>query len=553
MSSAPTLTWQQYQKLPPEKRQRPLTPAEYAALNPTQRGNLGLDEAQQGVPADFSGPVFANPDQVQPQLDSDPAVPVTRLPNGVSFQQGNWKGKTPGDVSNPAPAEILPPAIRTVGAKMSAAPQIDFSKYENQPAASGTSPQIDFSKYEGQQGAQQPRTWEDSVGDFGSALWKQINPIAGVEGAAQMVNHPIDTFKNDADARQQVYNEAEKAFKNKDYVGGAAHLLYSVLPLIGPQLDAAGNDFAAGNYAKGAGASTGMGLALAGPEAIKGINLKLPTAELPETLYKSALKPSTTMPTGEVGRVVNTALENNIPVSAEGMDRLNSLVNNLSDTVKSQIQSGSQAGATVDPAAIAQRADALKNRFANQVAPNADLQAIENTKQEFLQNNPNPIPAADAQSMKQGTYQQLKARAYGEQGSATVEAQKALARGIKEELETQFPEIKDLNAQQGNLMSLDAPLERAVRRIDNHQLIGLGTPVMATAGAAVGGAPGAAVAGLLKMIVDQPEFKSKLAIKLYDAGKGTVPMSAINARLASYSNALGNATNNQAPSGNQAQ
>lgn len=389
--------------------------------------------------------------------------------------------------------------------------------------------------------AAKSRTWADSVGDFGSELWKQVNPVGAVEGLSQAVAHPIDTFKSDANARQQVYDSAEQEFKKGDYVGGASKLLYSLLPLVGPQLDAAGNNFVQGNYAKGAGASTGLGLALAAPEAIKGADLKLPTGAVPERMYQSALKPSTTMSTGDVAKVVQTGLDNKIPVSADGVTKLNGLIQNLSDSVKSEIQGASQAGATVDPTAVAKRADSLKARFANQVAPDADLAAIDATQKEFLKNNPNPIPAADAQSMKQGTYQQLKARAYGEQGSATVEAQKALARGIKEELEQQFPEIKATNAAQGALIGLDDPLERAVRRMDNHQLFGIGTPIAAGAGAAIGGAPGAAVAGIMKFVLDNPEVKSSLAIRLHQASKGVFSVPAATARVASYSDALGNA------------
>jgi hypothetical protein len=198
------------------------------------------------------------------------------------------------------------------------------------------------------------------------------------------------------------------------------------------------------------------------------------------------------------------------------------------------------SGATIDPQAVAQRADQLKSRFAAQAAPDADLQAIEQAKNEFLRNNPGPIPVSDAQAIKQGTYQQLKDRAYGAQSTAVIEAQKALARGIKEELEAQFPEIQGLNAQQGQAASLNKALTRAVQRIDNHQLIGLGTPLAATAGWAAGGAPGAIVSGVLKSVIDQPEFKSKLAYTLSRAGKG-VPISAATARIATYSNQLGNA------------
>ena len=42
--------------------------------------------------------------------------------------------------------------------------------------------------------------------------------------------------------------------------------------------------------------------------------------------------------------------------------------------------------------------------------------------------------AADAQAMKQGTYRALGDKAYGELKGASIEAQKAQARGLKEEL-----------------------------------------------------------------------------------------------------------------------
>jgi hypothetical protein len=122
MSAVPALTWEQYQQLPPGKRSRPLTPAEYAALTHAQKVSAGLEDDDQGAPADFNGPVFPNPDHVRPQLDTDPAMPVTRLPEGVSFQRGNYQGGAQPDVSNPATADVIPAMGHEVGAKMSAQP-----------------------------------------------------------------------------------------------------------------------------------------------------------------------------------------------------------------------------------------------------------------------------------------------------------------------------------------------------------------------------------------------------------------------------------------------
>lgn len=120
--AAPALTWEQYQQLPPEQRRRPLTPAEYAALTRQQRIAAGLDQDDSGAPADFNGPVFPNPDHVQPRLDTDSAIPVTRLPQGVTFNQQNFSGAPQMDVSNPAAADVIPAMGREIGTQMSATP-----------------------------------------------------------------------------------------------------------------------------------------------------------------------------------------------------------------------------------------------------------------------------------------------------------------------------------------------------------------------------------------------------------------------------------------------
>ena len=150
MSAAPTIPWEQYQQLPPDQRRRPLTDAEYAALTKQQRIAAGLEDDEQGAPANFNGPVFPNPTHIQPRADTDPAIEPTRLPQGVTFQRGNWSGTPQMDISNPAAADVQPEMGREVGAdfgdgkKMSAQP-IDFSKYETAAPGGGG---IDFSKYE---------------------------------------------------------------------------------------------------------------------------------------------------------------------------------------------------------------------------------------------------------------------------------------------------------------------------------------------------------------------------------------------------------------------
>jgi hypothetical protein len=126
-----------------------------------------------------------------------------------------------------------------------------------------------------------------------------------------------------------------------------------------------------------------------------------------------------------------------------------------------------------------------------------------------------PIPLDEAQRIKQRTYTKLR-KSYGELKSAEFEGYKALARGLKEELAAAFPEIGTMNAAESRLLGLEPALERAVRRIANRELLGIGTPIAATAAhAATGSAAAAGAIGVMRAVMDNPAFKSKLAIALH--------------------------------------
>jgi hypothetical protein len=122
MSATPTIPWEQYQKLPPIARSRPLTDEEYSQLSPEQMQSAGLAEPSESAPADFGGRVLPNPTHIRPQLDTDPTTPITRLPQGIAFHHENFSGAPQMDISNPAAADIQPAMGREVGAQMSTQP-----------------------------------------------------------------------------------------------------------------------------------------------------------------------------------------------------------------------------------------------------------------------------------------------------------------------------------------------------------------------------------------------------------------------------------------------
>ena len=291
----------------------------------------------------------------------------------------------------------------------------------------------------------------------------------------------------------------------------------------------------------------------------------------PEAAYESALKPSPSISSADRASFVQTGLQNAIPVSKAGVAKIGDLIDTLNQSIKDTI--AADPNRPIDPNAVATRADAAKAKFANQVNAQTDLNAIEASRQQFLAEQgakpgvpavppkptgtldaqgrpimdagtpavpPTPAPpmgAAQAQAMKQGTYRVLAGK-YGEQGSASVEAQKALARGLKEEISAQFPEINNLNAAESRLLDLQPVLERAVNRISNHQAIGIGTPITGVAAKAVTGSNTiGTVAMMLKGVVDNPLVKSHLAIQISKANN--IPIATAMSRVNAYSASLG--------------
>lgn len=268
--------------------------------------------------------------------------------------------------------------------------------------------------------------------------------------------------------------------------------------------------------------------------------------------YRSALKP-TSVPSqqGKVAAGIKTGLEEGIPVSEAGIEKLSALIDDVNRNIKSKVAGSS---ATVNKFKVANRLYDTADTFKNQVNPTGDLQAISESGKEFVRNNPTEIPVQDAQAMKSGTYRQLKGKAYGELKGASIEAQKALARGLKEEISEAIPELKELNAKDSKLLNLDPLLERAVARVANRDVGGISTPITAGVAKTLTQSKKAAMAaGAIKAVIDNPSIKSRLAIAMYRASKGNISPALAQSRLAAYSAALARAANTQPPDDQQQQ
>jgi hypothetical protein len=186
-----------------------------------------------------------------------------------------------------------------------------------------------------------------------------------------------------------------------------------------------------------------------------------PGFSIPKWLMQTAVKPSTDdLLSGNAGKAVQTMLDEGIVPSmsgwgAKGMTDVAKMTSALDDKVGQAI-TASQSKVPVG--AVASRLDDTMQTAGMQVNPKTDVAAVENAWTEFLTNpliaGKKEIPVQLAHELKRGTYKALGGKSYGEVGSTSVEAQKALARGLREETMKAVPEIEPLLARQASLMNV---------------------------------------------------------------------------------------------------
>ena len=260
--------------------------------------------------------------------------------------------------------------------------------------------------------------------------------------------------------------------------------------------------------------------ALAGPNGIAG------------RLYQSALKPPTTMPISDRNRLIKTGLAEKIVPTPKGFEKARGLVRDIGTDIDAKIAEAAAQGKTIDAVRLANDVYGDMDRlFSTQVAPSADRAAVFDTVLDFQEGHPGTLTIPKAHNLKKGTYRVLKDKAYrGELKSATTETQKALARGLKEQVEQAVPGVKELNARQGALLELIDPLERAVGRTGNWNMLSMPGLISGATVSTVNPAAGVALTGLTSAARSAP-LKAHLAFAL---DSGDIPRKLHNLGVAGY-------------------
>jgi hypothetical protein len=104
-------------------------------------------------------------------------------------------------------------------------------------------------------------------------------------------------------------------------------------------------------------------------------------------------------------------------------------------------------------------------------AKKAEEAAAEKALSELVAKGPT-MSVQDAQRLKQGTYKVLEKK-YGQLGSAETEAQKSLARGLKDAIAEAVPEVAPLNAKQSELIKALKVTGRRAMMDDNRNPVGI--------------------------------------------------------------------------------
>lgn len=250
------------------------------------------------------------------------------------------------------------------------------------------------------------------------------------------------------------------------------------------------------------------------PVVIKAVGTK------PETLMEGTLKQRTTVPQGKRNQNINTALEGGYLPNKEGVANIAEDIAATNDRIGQIIEGAKQQNSTVKVDDVVNRIEELRtkaNADTNWKQNNADIDAVI----DGLKTNPNvvngEIPADVAQQIKVNIGKQSR---YGEFNTFTEEGRKAAARGIKEELASQFPELAEANAKDSALYQLQGELERAANRIGNRESVGFGTGLKLAAAAASHGPFSPLLA--LEAVVSHPAVAPRLALQLYKARKGAI-------------------------------
>jgi len=251
----------------------------------------------------------------------------------------------------------------------------------------------------------------------------------------------------------------------------------------------------------------------------------LTKSDAPSKMYESAAKFSTTMDKADRDAMVQTALDEKIMPTGKGVAKVEDLLSSLDTQINGMIEASTLTGQTVPRAEVFRYLHDLKAKLnsASNVDAKSDVAKMNKVADDWLEHLVVFVKVRrtprELQNLKVDLYKKINFDVkQGKADAAVNQTRKAMARGAKDSISDLIPGISDINKRYGNLIELKDPLTRAANRIDNHNLIGIQTPLAIMTGNAAAGT-GGSILGAMASMFDQPQVKAKSAILLNELKK----------------------------------
>lgn len=284
-----------------------------------------------------------------------------------------------------------------------------------------------------------------------------------------------------------------------------------------------------------------------GAKAMQGVQ------NVAKAVYRGYLKPSLAGASIKKAQtIVNTAIEEGIPITQAGKERAERVIGELKkqvdDILVNRQHISRNVHGDIDLHDIAERVRQFaRDKYYKAGRPVEDFEAAMRVADNIdahpaataIPGSPQPVNLTEANAAKRTLQESAGDRAFGVERTPAQEAEKRGAYELRQEIETRAPQIAPLNARESKLIDTAKALGRAIEREANHNaLVGVKTMAAATAGGVEYGRTGdpwsAAAKALAIRYALAPERASKLAILTYRVGKlpGIAPASAARLALA---------------------
>jgi len=179
-----------------------------------------------------------------------------------------------------------------------------------------------------------------------------------------------------------------------------------------------------------------------------------------QKLMVSALKPTPTqMLAGDGDIAAQQMLKRGINPNTAGAVEISKIIDDLHNQVETSIAGSTES---LNKQAVIGALERVKNDFMYKPNLEVNQARIAKAADEFGNNPVIPgdnIPVQTAQKLKRG-YQKAVADDYGQESTAGMEANKAIAAKLREGIEQAHPEVAPLNAEQAQLINTLGVLER---------------------------------------------------------------------------------------------